>query len=389
MVHNFNWHFNTNILFGSGMEEQAAPQCAAYGSKVLLVHGGGFAEKSGLLDKLRASFSSQSLTVRELSGIVPNPVVGKVREGIALFREMKADVILAVGGGSVVDTAKAIAAGAHYEGDVWDLFLGKGQVTSPPPVGVVLTIAAAGSEGSTGCVITNPETHEKYDVLNPQLRPAFAILNPELTLSLPPFETACGAVDIFAHAMERYFTDTKEVELTDRLGEAVMKTALGNGAILAKDPGNLTARSQIMWAGTLAHNGLLEGGRNGDWASHAIGTELSAYYNTAHGATLSVIIPAWMKYVYRDDLSRFARFANAVMEVEYVYDDLELTARRGIERLEAQFRQMGMPTTLREIGVTDDSLVAAMSKAATRFGSAGCMKKLTAGDVAEIYKLAH
>lgn len=345
-------------------------------------------KQSGLWDRVTASLSVAGVSYVKLDGIRANPVIDKVREGIKLFHSSNAQTILAIGGGSVIDTAKAIAAGVHYPGDPWDLFLGKGEVIDPPSVGVIVTIAAAGSEGSTGAVITNPETGEKYDILHPALRPAYALLNPLLTLTLPAYQTACGVADILAHAMERYFTDSEDVELTDRLGEGLMCTVVNNGLILAEDPENTSARSQIMWASTLAHNGLLEGGRHSCWASHAIATELSAAYDTAHGATLSVIIPAWMKYIYSENVLRFARFASKVMNVEYDMEHPEVTARRGIDALTEFYRKLKLPTTLTEIGVEDETRFEAMAASATRFGPIGCIRKLTKADVIKIYKLA-
>lgn len=389
MIHPFEWHFDTRICFGPEAEDQVGACCAEYGRKVLIVCGGSSRLKeSGLWDRVTASLEAAGVSYVRLEGIQANPIIGTVREGIELFRTAGADSILAIGGGSVIDTAKAIAAGVHYSGDPWDLFLGRGEVIDPPPVGVILTIAAAGSEGSTGAVITNPETREKYDVLHPALRPAYALLDPTLTLTLPAYQTACGVADILAHAMERYFTDSEDVELTDRLGEGLMQTVVNNGLILTEEPENTSARSQIMWASTLAHNGLLEGGRHSCWASHAIATELSAAYDTTHGATLSVIIPAWMKYTYTTNVPRFARFANRVLGVEYDIADPERTARRGIDALTDFYRKLGLPTTLAEIGAEDESKFEAMAVSATRFGPIGCIRKLSKQDVIEIYKLA-
>lgn len=389
MINSFEWNFRTHIYFGQGEEGNVGKYADCLGKKVLIVHGGEpFLKQSGVWGRATASLEEAGVSYIELSGIQANPRVDKVRTGIAMFREFEGTGLLAIGGGSVIDTAKAIAAGANYDGDVWDLFTGKGDVIDPPPVGVILTTAAAGSEGSIGAVITNPETQEKFDILNPVLRPAFAILNPEITATVPAYQTACGVTDILSHAMERYFTNTEGVELTDRLGEALMKTVVNNGLILKDNPADLTARSQIMWAATLAHNGILEGGRNGCWASHMIGTELSAAYDTTHGATLSVITPAWMKYVYQADVERFARFANKVFDVEWNIENPEITAQRGIDQLIHFYKLLGMPTTLGEIGAADPEKFEAMATTATRFGPVGCIKKLEKEDVVNIYKLA-
>ena len=305
-MNNFEWSFDTKVIFGQNSESKIGNECIKYGKKALIVRSNGaHMETSNLMPTIRESLHNNNIEFIELYGIVPNPTIDKVREGVAICKKENIDMILAVGGGSVIDTAKAIAAGANYEGDAWDLFTQNIQIENVLPVGVVLTIAAAGSEGSIGAVITNPETNSKYDILSPLLRPKFAILNPELTLTLPNYQTFCGVVDILAHAMERYFTNTQNVELTDRMGEALMKTVVNNGLKLVENPKDYAARSEIMWASTLAHNGLLDTGRNSCWASHMIGTELSAYYNVAHGASLSVIIPSWMKYVYKEDAARF------------------------------------------------------------------------------------
>lgn len=387
-INSFDWYFNTRIIFGSGRASEVGQHCAQYGKKVLLVRDGGdFLDKCGLMKEVEDSLTATGLAYQILDKIQPNPVLSKVYEGIKQFRDMNADFILALGGGSAIDTAKAIAAGVDYEGDVWDFFVGKAKVNNPPPVGVLLTIAATGSEGSLGCVITNEATKEKYDVLDEKLRPVFAILDPVLTLSLSPFQTACGVVDIFSHAMERYFTDSEDVELTDRLGEAVMKTTINNGLILLEDPSSLEARAQLMWAGTLAHNGLLEGGRSSSWAAHAIATELSAHYGITHGASLSVIIPAWMRYIYQNNVPRFARFASEVMNVEYDHFRPNLTAERGIQALEHFFRDLDMPLSLTDLQITEDHLFPTMAKSATRFGPVGTIKKLSDSDVVKIYEM--
>ncbi len=386
-MNNFEWSFDTKVIFGQNSESKIGNECIKYGKKALIVRSNGkHMETSNLMPTIRESLHNNNIEFIELYGIVPNPTIDKVREGVAICKKENIDMILAVGGGSVIDTAKAIAAGANYEGDAWDLFTQNIQIENVLPVGVVLTIAAAGSEGSIGAVITNPETNSKYDILSPLLRPKFAILNPELTLTLPNYQTFCGVVDILAHAMERYFTNTQNVELTDRMGEALMKTVVNNGLKLVENPKDYDARSEIMWASTLAHNGLLDTGRNSCWASHMIGTELSAYYNVAHGASLSVIIPSWMKYVYKEDAARFARFASEVFDVEYDKDNLELTALKGIEKLTELFKTMNMPTTMKELDI-DDSNFEAMATQATRFGNIGCIKSLDKNDVINILKM--
>ena len=388
-MNSFEWSFDTKVIFGQNSESKIGNECIKYCKKALIVRSNGkHMETSNLMPTIIESLHNNNIEFIELYGIVPNPTIDKVREGVAICKKENIDMILAVGGGSVIDTAKAIAAGANYEGDAWDLFTQNIEIENALPVGVVLTIAAAGSEGSIGAVITNPETNSKYDILSPLLRPNFAILNPELTLTLPNYQTFCGVVDILAHAMERYFTNTQNVELTDRMGEALMKTVVNNGLKLVENPKDYAARSEIMWASTLAHNGLLDTGRNSCWASHMIGTELSAYYNVAHGASLSVIIPSWMKYVYKEDTVRFARFASEVFDVEYDKDNLELTALKGIEEITKFFKTINMPTTMKELEILDDSKFEAMATQATRFGNIGCIKSLDKNDIINILNMA-
>lgn len=388
-MNSFEWSFDTKVIFGQNSESKIGNECIKYGKKALIVRSNGkHMETSNLMPTIIESLHNNNIEFIELYGIVPNPTIDKVREGVAICKKENIDMILAVGGGSVIDTAKAIAAGANYEGDAWDLFTQNIEIENALPVGVVLTIAAAGSEGSIGAVITNPETNSKYDILSPLLRPKFAILNPELTLTLPNYQTFCGVVDILAHAMERYFTNTQNVELTDRMGEALMKTVVNNGLKLVENPKDYAARSEIMWASTLAHNGLLDTGRNSCWASHMIGTELSAYYNVAHGASLSVIIPSWMKYVYKEDTVRFARFASEVFDVEYDKDNLELTALKGIEEITKFFKTINMPTTMKELEILDDSKFEDMATQATRFGNIGCIKSLDKNDIINILNMA-
>ena len=387
-MNNFEWNFNTKVIFGEDSEKKIGNECIKYGKKALIVRSNGnHMETSNLIPNIRESLKDNNIEYIELYGIVQNPTIDKVIEGIKICKAENIDIILAVGGGSIVDTAKAISAGAKYNGDVWDLFTKNIQITSTIPVGVVVTIAASGSEGSIGAVITNPKTNSKYDILSPLLRPKFAILNPKITLSTSNYQTSCGVVDILSHAMERYFTDTKNVELTDRLGEALMKTVVNNGLKLVANPKDYDARSEIMWASTLAHNGLLDTGRNSCWASHMIAAELSAFYNTTHGASLSIIIPAWMKYVYKNDINRFARFAKEVFDVEYNEEDLAITAENGIKEIVEFLKKLGMPTTLKEIDIDNENFDL-MANQATRFGNIGCIKSLDRNDIKNILEMA-
>jgi len=287
----------------------------------------------------------------------------------------------------VIDSAKAIAIGVPYSGDVWDFYTGRAKVEQSLPVGVVLTIPAAGSESSNGSVITNDDGALKRDTGAECMRPVFAALNPELTFTLPPYQTACGAADIMAHVMERYFTPARGVDFTDRLCEATLRTVIDNVPRALEAPRDYDARAQILWASTIAHNDLLGTGRIGDWASHMIEHELSGLYDVAHGAGLAVVFPAWMRHVYQHDTGRFARFASQVWGVEPSFEDPERTALEGIHRTAAFFHRIGLPTSLKELGVPEARLAEMARKAVWR-GSLGNFKKLGERDVLEVYRLA-
>ena len=378
----------TKIIFGKGTENSVGEEVKCHSSKILLVHyGDEYIKKSGLLEKVTGSLKAAGVEYIELTGIKPNPVLGPVREGIRICRENGINFILALGGGSVIDTVKAIAAGVPYDGDVWDLFLRKAAFCKAVPMGVIVTIPATGSESSNGAVVTNEDTHYKLDILDLSLRPRFAILNPELTYTLPAYQTFCGAADIMSHVMERYFTTVDNVDLTDRLCEATLKTVIRNARILLHDPKNYNARAEIMWASTIAHNDLLSTGRIGDWASHMMGMEISAIYDSTHGATLTVITPAWAEYVHKYKLDRFVQFAMRVWDVEYDFDVPERTALEGIKRMKAFFREIGLPVSLKELGI-DNSRLEEMAEKCTGRGPVGGIKKLDKGDVLNILKLA-
>ncbi len=295
--------------------------------------------------------------------------------------------ILAVGGGSVIDSAKAIAIGVPYAGDVWDFYLKTAPVKESLPVGVVLTIPAAGSESSNGSVITCEKGQYKKDAGGECMRPRFAILNPELTYTLPAFQIACGAADIMAHVMERYFTRVPAVDFTDRLCEATLRAIIDSVPVALSQPRDYDVRAQIMWASTIAHNDLLGTGRIGDWASHGIEHEISGIYDVAHGAGLAVVFPSWMKHVYRNDVNRFARFAVRVWGVEPRFDWPERTALEGIARTKAFFRDIGLPTSFGELNVPADR-IEEMARKATEKGPLGNFVKLGKSDVVSIYNLA-
>ncbi|TCL69310.1 hypothetical protein EDC14_10127 [Hydrogenispora ethanolica] len=388
-MENFDYYNPTKIIFGRGVESRVGAETRVYSKKILLHYGGGSIKKSGLYERVVQSLKAAEIEWVELSGVQPNPRLSLVRDGIKLCREQGIDFILAVGGGSVIDSAKAIAVGVPYSGEVWDFFSAKTVPERSLPVGVVLTIPAAGSESSRSSVITNEEGWLKWGLNSDFNRPRFAIMNPELTYSLPPYQTACGAVDIMAHVMERYFTDVPHVDLTDRLCEAVLKTMIRNTQLVMQKPDNYDARAEMMWSGTLAHNDLLSTGRVGDWAVHLIEQELSAIYDVAHGAGLAVVFPAWMKYTLRRNVAKFIQFAVRVWDVEYDFDDPERTAREGIRRLESFYRTIGMPTNLRELQVPDDRLAEMAAKSIKPWlTSVGGVSRFSREDVLAVLELA-
>jgi hypothetical protein len=384
---NFTFQNATRIVFGRGVESAVGQETARHAKKVLLHYGGGSIKASGLYDRVRASLAGAGVEVVELGGVKPNPRLSLVREGIRICREKKIGMILAVGGGSVIDSAKAIGIGVPYAGDVWDFYTKAAAPQEMLPVGVVLTIPAAGSESSNGSVITNEQGDYKMDAGGECMRPRFAVMNPELTFTLPAYQTASGCADIMAHVMERYFTRVDAVDFTDRLCEATLKTIIENLPVVLAKPDDYDARSQIMWASTVAHNDLLSTGRVGDWASHNIEHELSGIYDVTHGAGLAVIFPAWMKHVYRTDVNRFARFAVRVWGVEPRFDWSERTALEGIGRTKAFFRDVGLPTSLKDLGI-DGKRLAEMAKKATERGPLGNFTKLSEKDVLSIYQAA-
>jgi alcohol dehydrogenase YqhD (iron-dependent ADH family) len=388
---NFDFSCPTKIIFGAGTEKRVGEEIQKYSNdkKVLLHYGGGSVKKTGLLDRVKRSLANSHIEYIELSGVKPNPRLALVKEGIRICRENDIGFILAVGGGSTIDSAKAIGVGVLYDKDVWDFYSGKASPEASLPVGVILTIAAAGSEASNSSVITNEDGWYKRGLGSDIIRPRFSILNPELTFTLPPYQTACGIADIMAHIMERYFTNTKNVEFTDRLCEATLKTVINNARIAMKEPQNYNARAEIMWAGTIAHNGLLNTGRVGDWTSHQIEHELSGIYDIAHGAGLAIVFPAWMKYVYKHDIARFAQFASRVWNVDYSFDAPEKTALDGIERLKEFFKEIGLPTTLKEGDIPEDRLSEMANKCKMTNGdTVGKFVELTNEDVLNILLLA-
>lgn len=365
---NFTFYSPTLFAFGDGEEKNAGALVRRFGgSRVLLVYGGGSVKRNGAYDAVTRSLQASQLPFTELSGVQANPRSGKVYEGIQLARSFGCDFLLALGGGSVIDTAKAIGFGAGYDGDFWDFFTGKVRIEQTLPVGVVLTISAAGSEGSDSCVITQEQGNLKWGCPKTDvIRPKFAVLDPRLTCSLPDYQTACGAVDMLAHICERYFTNTPDVALTDRLCEALLKTVVDAAPKALADPAAYAPRADLMWVGMLAHNNSCGVGRVQDWASHQIEHELSAFYDCAHGAGLAVVLPAWMEYVCGHDTARFARFAVNVFGCEMDFACPERTARQGIRRLRQFFRDLGMPTTLEELGGQESDIPAMLTHRAEK-----------------------
>lgn len=347
----FDFYSPTYFVFGKDRERETGDYVKKFGgTRVLIVFGGQSAKRSGLLDRVKASLAKAGFFTLELGGVLPNPRSGLVYRGIELCRREKIDLLLAVGGGSVIDTAKAIAMGAVYDGDFWDFFSGKTPERALP-VGTVLTIAASGSEGSPDAIITNEKTLEKNGAEADCLRPCFSVLNPALTQSLPPYQTACGVTDIMAHAFERYFTNTRNVEITDRLLEGVCLTMLHEGRRVMEDPGNYEARANIMWAGMVCHNDIMGVGRQQDWNSHHLEHALSAKYDCAHGAGLAVIMPAWMTYCARHhDPMRLAQMATRVFGCQMDYENPLSTAMDGIQAFRTFLKSIGMPLTFQQIG---------------------------------------
>ena len=386
---NFEFCNPTKIVFGKGTEAQVGQEAAAYSKKILLHFGGGSVKSSGLYDRVTASLKAAGVEWVELGGVKPNPRLSLVHEGVKLCKEHKLGLILAVGGGSVIDSAKAIAMGAVIDHDVWDFYMGKGAPVAALPVGTVLTLPAAGSEASTGTVITKEEGWLKRAVNSELIYPRFSILNPELAMTLPRFQVACGAMDISAHLMERYFTNVQNVAFTDRLIEATLKTIIRQAPLILKNPKDYDAWSEFMWAGTIAHNNLLNTGRVGDWASHDIEHEISGIYDVAHGAGLAVVFPAWMKHVLHHDLNRFVQWAVRVWNVEMDVFNPEAVALEGIARMEAFFTALGVGTRMKDLGITDDRIDEMADKCTdgdTR--TVGNFVKLDRAAVAKILRLA-
>ena len=389
---NFVYQLPTKFLFGRGAENEVGREVRALGgTKVLIHYGGGSAVRSGLIDRVKKALDAENIGYVELGGVQPNPRDTMVYKGIALARREGVDFVLAVGGGSSIDSSKAIAHGLQYDGDVWDFFCGKAKPEKTTPLGVVLTMSAAGSESSNSCVITQESTRTKRGLRSELNRPRFAAMNPELAMTLPPYQIACGATDILAHIMERYFTCETEVDLTDRLCEGAMQAVIRAAKIAVKTPDSYDAQAQLMWGSTIAHNETLGVGRVSDFGSHQIEHELSALYDVPHGAGLAVVFPAWMRYQLSKNPMRFAQFAVRVYGCSMDFEHPERTALAGVEAHEAFLREIGMPVTLHELGArTEDipALAAKTKKTNLETMTTGGAFPMTTQDVEAILHLA-
>lgn len=380
----------TKIYFGRKALSNLSTEVQKYGKRILLVYGGGSIKRSGLYDRIMEILNGIGVQVWELGGVQPNPRLSLVYTGIEMCREHDVQLVLAVGGGSAIDTGKAIVNGVCYDGDVWDLFTGKGSISEVLPLGTIVTIPAAGSEMSSSCVITREEDQCKKGRNVPLNFPKFSILNPEYSFTLPRYHVACGIVDIMAHMMERYFTQVENVELIDRMTEAALITVIHNAPVTLAEPTNYDARAEITWAGSLAHNTLLQTGRIGDWASHKLEHELSALYDIAHGAGLAIVFPAWMKYTLpRGGAKKLAQFATRVFGVPEDFGSEEEIAAEGIRRLEDFYRSLDMPVRLSEIHIDDRDFDRMAERCAAMVGgTVGAFVPLKAADCRKIYELA-
>ena len=391
-MNNFQYYTPTKVIFGKDTESRVGELVKAQNcSRVLVHYGTGSVKRSGLLDRVYASLDEAGISYVSLGGAVPNPRLSLVYQGIELCKKEGVDFILAVGGGSAIDSAKAIAYGLKYDGDVWDLYLKKTPPTDAVPVGVILTLAATGSEMSDSSVITNEDGWLKRGLSSDYGRPRFAIMNPELTYTLPEYQTMSGCVDIMMHTMERYFSHEMDTELVDGIAESLLRTVMQQAKILLTDPKNYNARAEVFWAGSLSHNGLTGCGRKGDWACHQLEHELGGMFDVAHGAGLSAVWGSWARYVYKSDIPRFAKFAVNVMGIPYDYADPEKTVLQGIEALEDFFTSIHMPVSISELGVevTEEQIVELAYKCShMEKRTIGGIMTLERKDMEEIYRMA-
>lgn len=386
-MNNFNYSIPTKIFFGKDQINVLGDEIKKYGSRVLLVYGGGSIKKSGIYDKVVEIFKASDINFWELPGVEPNPRVTSVRKGVELCRENKIDLILAVGGGSSIDCSKVIAAGYYYEGDAWDIVLDPRKIENALPLASILTLAATGSEMNAGAVITNLDTNEKLGTGHPSMAPKFSILDPTYTYTLPANQTAAGTADIISHIFEVYFSNTKEAYVQNRMAEAMLKTCINYGTIALKEPENYEARANLMWTSSLAINGLLSYGKVTEWSVHAMEHELSAYYDITHGVGLAILTPHWMKYSLNEGtLDKFVEYGVNVWDIDKNKDKYEI-ASEAIEKTREYFISLGIPASLREVSINEEKLEE-MAKQATRRGNLGDFRTLTAEDVLNIFKAA-
>jgi hypothetical protein len=381
----FELNLKTKIYFGKNKVKGISEEIKKYGKKIMLVYGGGSIKKYGIFDEVDNELSSGEIDYIVFGGISPNPRLKEVREGIKVAKENDIDFILAVGGGSVIDASKAIACGIYAKNDVWDYFTGEKEIEKAIPLGVVLTIAATGSEMNINAVITNQKDKQKLAIHSEKVLPKFAVLDPSYTESVPKYHTAAGIADIMAHIFEQYFSPDREAVVSDRMAESLLRVCIEEGPIAYRNGSNYIARANIMWASTLALNGLLSLGKRTDWASHKLAHELSAHYDLAHGATLSIIFPAWMKYVLDENTEwKFVQFGKNVWDLS----GSDKIAEKSIEKLEELFHEIGLPTRMREVGIEDDNLEEMAENIKEVYGEIGALKKLDYEDLLNIYKLA-
>lgn len=382
---NFQYHNPTQILFGKGQIEELPTKVKEFGQNVLLVYGGGSIKKFGLYDQVQSLLKDAGCQVYELAGVEPNPRLSTVKKGIEICREKNIDLILAVGGGSVVDASKGVAVGAKYDGDVWDFYDRKAVAEDALPLGVILTLAATGSEMNRGSVVTNWETKEKRGAGT--TFPSFSILDPTNTFTLPKEQTVYGMVDMMSHVFEQYFSHTENIPVQTRFGESILKTVIENAPKVLENPEDYDARANIMYCGTMALNGLLNQGVETDWASHGIEHAVSAIYDIPHAGGLAIIFPNWMKYVYKENVQRFVRYATEVWGVDTDGKSDEEIALAGIEATRNFFNEIGAPSRLADYDIDDQNLNV-MAEKATHFGPIGGFKKLEKEDVVEILRMS-
>lgn len=390
-MNNFTYYTPTKVFFGRDEERRVGDIVKSYGAtKVLVLYGGGSVKRSGLLDRVEQALTDVGVSYVAFGGVHPNPLLSHTHESIALAKQEAIDFILAVGGGSVIDEAKAVGMGYYYDGDVWDFYLRRAVPERVVPLGCILTIAAAGSETSWASVITNEKGWYKIGYQNDILRPIFAIMNPELLYTLPPYQMACGNVDMIMHVLERFFNPNAEDDLTDSMAAALIRNVIKNARIVKENPKDYNANFEIMWAGSLAHNGLFDGGNGrGDWGTHHIEMEVSGLFDVAHGAGLAAIWPSWARYVLHKDVGRFAKLARLVFDVQT--EDEEAAALEGIAKMEAFFKEIDMPTSLTELGIqpTEEQYWDMAKKCTKRdMVKEGCFGQLTSADIYKIYKMA-